>query len=427
MDVQRNETDVLLDLAVTLGYRLMTSGAEISRTEEAVRRLIAAYGERGDVFAIPSCLIVTLSPRDGEPVTRMRRIESHGTDVDGIERYYSLARALCAETPPPAGALDSLRAVRDHPRQYRTPVLFAGYWLATAAFAVFFGGTLTDGILAGVLGALTGAFLRLMNRLRVNGFFQTITASFLIAVVSQTLTRFGVIRYADATAIGALMLLVPGMMMTDSMRDIIWGDTLSGINKLVQVILTAAALLLGTGAALRLCYLLWDSTSVGVSLDVPYPWWIQAAAAALASGGYCILFNIRVPGVFICMAGGGLGWCVFMAAARFGASSLTCAFFAAAAISLYAEIMARIRKFPAFSYLVIALLPLVPGAGVYYTVEYLLGGSLTRSAEQGIRTAATAGVIAVGMLMVSSLFRMAGVAEQQRGERKQKKKAKRGD
>ena len=414
MLVSRNETDTLLDLAVTLGYQLMMSGAEISRTEEALRRLIEAYGERGDVFAIPSCLIVTLSPKDAAPVTRMRRIGAHGTDVDAIERFYNLARALCAEVPPPDEALGRLRGVRDRLTGYKTPALCAGYWLAAAAFAVFFGGTLTDGILAGFLGVLTGAFLRLMNRLRVNGFFQTITASFLIAVVSQTLTRFGVIRYADATAIGALMLLVPGMMMTDSMRDIIWGDTLSGINKLVQVLLTTAALLLGTGAALRLCRLLWDTASVGVSLNVPYPRWIQILAAALACGGYCILFHIRVPGVFICMAGGGLGWGVVLAASFFGASLLTSYFCAAAAISLYAEIMARVRKFPAFSYLVIALLPLVPGAGVYYTVEYLLQDSRVLSVEQGIRTAATAGVIAVGMLMVSSLFRMAGVAEQQR-------------
>jgi uncharacterized membrane protein YjjB (DUF3815 family) len=67
---------------------------------------------------------------------------------------------------------------------------------------------------------------------------------------------------------------------------------------------------------------------------------------------------------------------------------------------------------------VIALLPLVPGAGVYYTVEYLLEGSRMRSAEQGVRTASAAGLLAVGMLVVSSIFRMVGVARQQNGNRK---------
>ena len=89
-------------------------------------------------------------------------------------------------------------------------------------------------------------------------------------------------------------------------------------------------------------------------------------------------------------------------------------FVAAASISLYAEIMARVRKFPAFSYLVTALLPLVPGGGVYYTVEYLLQGNRELSFAQAVRTASIAGPLAVGLLVVSSLFRMAGVAKQQR-------------
>lgn len=407
-----DEIEELLDLAVSLGYRLMMSGAEISRAEEAVTRLLAAYGVPGDVFAIPTCLIVTLCPEGEDPVTRMRRIGPHGTDVDAIERTYSLARRFCAERLPPAEAHRQLREQKSSVATYRPLVLYGGYFLATAAFAVFFGGTAADGLFAGCCGVLTGAFLRKLTEWKVNAFFKTITAAFLITVICQTLTHFGVIRYADATAIGAQMLLVPGMMMTDSMRDIIYGDTLSGINKLVQSMLTAAALLLGTGTALRLSYALWDATSVGISLDVPYPWWVQVAAAALACGGYCILFNIHTRGLFLCMAGGGLGWAAYLLTVHLGGSGLLAAFLAAAVISLFAEIMARLRKFPAFSYLVIALLPLVPGAGVYYTVEYLLQGNRGLSVEQGLRTAATAGLLAVGMLMVSSLFRMAGVAKQ---------------
>ncbi len=414
----RDDLEELLDLAVSLGYRLMMSGAEISRAEEAVTRLLAAYDVPGDVFAIPNCLIVTVSPEDEEPVTRMRRIGSHGTDIDGMEHYYSLARRLCIETPPPREAHEQLRVLKNTHVAYPAPVLYLGYFIAVTAFAVFFGGTLFDAVLAGLCGVLTGMFLRLMTRLRVNLFFQTMTAAFFIGTVSQTLSHFGVIRFADATAIGALMLLVPGMMMTDSMRDIIYGDTMSGINKLVQVGLVAAALLLGTGVALRLSHALWSAASLGISLDVPYAWWIQVIAAAFASGGYCILFNIRLPGIFVCMAGGGLGWGAYLLTVWLGGSDLFGYFAAAASISLYAEIMARIRKFPAFSYLVIALLPLVPGGGVYYTVEYLLQGNPALSVSQAIRTASIAGLLAVGMLVVSTLFRMANVAKQLRKAKK---------
>lgn len=415
----RIETEALLELAVSLGYHLQMSGAEIYRVEEAVTRLLQAYGVPGDVFAIPSCLIVTVCPDDMEPMTRMRRIGYHGTDIDAIERFYGLARRLCGEKPSLAEADRMLQEAKRQLTFYRTPVLYLGYFLAAGAFAVHFGGTLSDGILAGLCGMLTGLFLRMLTKLQVNAFFKTITAAFLIAIVSQTLTHLSLIRYADATAIGALMLLVPGMTFTDSMRDIIYGDTLSGINKLVQVLLTAAALLLGTGAALRTSRLLWEAASIGIALENPYPGWIPVLAGAVACGGFCLLYNIRMPGVFVCMAGGGLGWAVYLGTQELGASMLFAYFLAAAAVSLYAEIMARIRKFPAFSYLVIALLPLVPGAGVYYTVEYLLQNDREMSIKQGVETAATAGLLAVGVLLVSSLFRMVNVAGQlRRAEKK---------
>ena len=76
------------------------------------------------------------------------------------------------------------------------------------------------------------------------------------------------------------------------------------------------------------------------------------------------------------------------------------------AVSLYAEIMARVRKYPAISYLVVSIFPLIPGAGVYYTMNHAIQGRMDAFASQGMHTAAIAGVIAVGILVVSTVFRM---------------------
>ena len=51
--------DALLDLGTELGYKLVLSGAEIYRVEESVLRLLTAYGLQPQVFALPSCLIVS--------------------------------------------------------------------------------------------------------------------------------------------------------------------------------------------------------------------------------------------------------------------------------------------------------------------------------------------------------------------------------
>ena len=65
----------LLDVVSEMGYRLMESGAEIYRVEESIHRLLEAYGlPRGEVFAIPNCIIVSLTSPEGQPLTQIRRM-----------------------------------------------------------------------------------------------------------------------------------------------------------------------------------------------------------------------------------------------------------------------------------------------------------------------------------------------------------------
>ena len=92
--------DKLLTLSGELGYHLLLSGAEIYRVEESVRYLLQAYGAGpGEVFAIPNCIIVGISSPGQKPLTRMRRVGPHGTNVRKIEALNALCRCLCAETP----------------------------------------------------------------------------------------------------------------------------------------------------------------------------------------------------------------------------------------------------------------------------------------------------------------------------------------
>ena len=102
----------LLEIVSEMGFRLMLSGAEIYRVEESISRLLQAYGaERGEVFAIPNCIIVSLTSPQGEPMTQIRRMPNHGTDIYLLERYNDLCRRLCRETPPFEEALDSMREI----------------------------------------------------------------------------------------------------------------------------------------------------------------------------------------------------------------------------------------------------------------------------------------------------------------------------
>ena len=83
-----------------------------------------------------------------------------------------------------------------------------------------------------------------------------------------------------------------------------------------------------------------------------------------------------------------------------------CCLFGTIFAAAYAEIMARIRKYPAISYLVIGLISLIPGSNIYYTAQQALQGNLDRFFQEGALLVVTAGVMAVGIILVSSTARI---------------------
>ena len=396
--------NTLIDLATDLGYELAMNGAETFRVEESISRVLASYGIKSDVFAIPNYLVVSITGSNGQPITRMRRIGQHGNNLDGVEKFSSLSRALCNRTPDPKDGLKWLEITRSQQVTYSKKVQYLGYFLGAFGFALFFGGNGIDGLCAGLCGILIGMLDRLLAANNTNFFFRTIAEAFSMAFVAYCLGIAGISPNTDATVIGALMILVPGLLFTNAMRDIIYGDTNSGINRIVQVLLIAVAIALGTAAAWNLHTHIWGSP---VSLDpIRYTTAPECFFALIGCVGFAIVFNIHGPGGLLCALGGMIAWFVYRMVMTWGGTELTAYFFAALTASLYSEIMARIRKYPAISYLVVSIFPLIPGAGVYYTMRYAVDGKMDQFANQGMYTAAIAGIIAVGILLGSTFFRI---------------------
>ena len=236
--------DRLITLGAELGRLLMTSGAEIYRVEESVNRLLSAYGLEPQVFAIPNCLIVSLTTPQGHPVTRMCRIPAHGTDIELLERCNQLCRRLCQS--PPAVEEAQVDALPQR-RVYPAGVVLAGHVLAAAFFALFLGGGLADGFAAAFCGLAVSLLMLYGQRLTgSNQFFRTAVCAAAAAGLALMLVRSGVGNSVEAVTIGTLMLLVPGISLTNAMREIMGGDVISGVNRMAEVILVATAIALGS-------------------------------------------------------------------------------------------------------------------------------------------------------------------------------------
>ena len=395
--------NTLLDMSVELGYRLAMSGAETFRVEESISRVLQSYGIQAEVFAIPNCLHVSIETSEGKPMTRMRRIGHHGNNLDAVEKYNNISRRICSEKPAPDVAAqwieDTTKAIKEYSLAY---VLF-GNFLIGCGFAILFGGSFRDSLCAGICGLVVGIVNKFIDHMKINPFFGIITSAFMMSIVAYFASYLGLIDSVDMTIIGTLMLLVPGLLFTNALRDIIYGDTNSGTNRIVQVFLIAAAIALGTGTALKLASSIWVLPAAAPALNNRLL--LELVAAFVGSFGFAIIFNIRGPGMFICAAGGVATWFTYRGVQVLG-SEVTAYFVATMVATLYAETFARIRKYPAISYLVISLIPLIPGAGVYYTMNSIVQGNMQLAVNKGFSTIAYAGAIAVGILLVSTVYRL---------------------
>ncbi len=123
--------------------------------------------------------------------------------------------------------------------------------------------------------------------------------------------------------------------------------------------------------------------------------------------GWCFLFHIRGKLIFITPIGGVLLWAVYLMLEGPVDSVVARSLIATMTAAIYCETIARIMKKPVTLFMVIAILPLVPGSGIYYTMLACTKSDWNLFFTKGLETIGIAGAIAVGMLLISSVFRIA--------------------
>lgn len=245
----------LLNLVLDIGGELLENGAETYRVEDTMRRIVWAYGiEDTDGFVVPTCIITSITPREGPSVSKTRRIRSRRIDLNRVDRINALCRSVC-QNPVPLEELETrLREIQSE-KPYPSWVRIFGAALLGLGFTLFFGGTLLDAVFGTIIASSAQLLAILLERLRSNPIFVNIIGGGLIMLMALLFAQ-ALPLHLDKMVIGALMVLVPGVALTNSMRDLIAGDYMAGQTRLVEALLTATAIALGAGAVLGLVRLI---------------------------------------------------------------------------------------------------------------------------------------------------------------------------
>ena len=132
---------------------------------------------------------------------------------------------------------------------------------------------------------------------------------------------------------------------------------------------------------------------------------IQLLMAYLGSLGFGGLYNLHGRKLQFAAVGGFLAWGVYLLINQLTPSPYPCAFVSSVALTLYSELMARVRRCPVTGYLQVALLPLVPGAGIYRAMAYCVEGDTAMFSETLLHTIGFAAALSVGAMLASSVVR----------------------
>lgn len=240
-----NQMNRRLSMIMDMGEILLTSGAEVSRVEDTITRLCRAYGfVRADVFTITSSIIVTAASPDGEAYTQTRRIRERGTDLGKVEKINALSRRICAEPLELTELEREISAIR-YAKGTPQRVQLAMYIIISFALSVFFGGSWADGAASSVSGAILFAALYACAALKLNDIVATTLCSAATALAVVFLVKAGLGDQPDKIMIGNIMLVIPGRQLTNSLRDMINGDTISGLLNLSEALMRAVFVAMG--------------------------------------------------------------------------------------------------------------------------------------------------------------------------------------
>ncbi|HKM35560.1 MAG TPA: threonine/serine exporter family protein [Lachnospiraceae bacterium] len=240
----------LLSAILDVGETMLISGAEVNRVENTIQHMAVAYGfSKVNVFAITSSIVVTVYEPEGNIYTQTRRIKVFETDMYKVERCNSLSRAVCKEPLCLKELMDQIDEMKNQ-KGYSEIVTLCIYGFVAAVFTGFFGGSVRDMVAALICGLTLRLILWTGRKLKVQNIILTIFCSAVIAFVTLLLVKAGLGESTDKIIIGNIMLLIPGMSLTTSLRDMINGDLISGLLGLCEAVIRAVAIAGGVALVL---------------------------------------------------------------------------------------------------------------------------------------------------------------------------------
>lgn len=248
-------TNTLLQVIKLSAQIILENGGDTYRAEETIKFICKSYNvQEIEAIATPTGFYITVSTDGVKSNTIVKRIRKRTINLQKINDVNTISRQIASQLITLDYALTQLDNIKtDSTTQYKYSVLYAG--ISSAFFTVLFGGGAFEFFISLFIGISNSIISKNFENLQAYQFFSSIISGITMAIIAIAATKLSGMGNYNYIIVGSLMPLLPGLAMTNAIRDTMRGDLISGMARGAEALLVASSLAAGTGAVIYTSYI----------------------------------------------------------------------------------------------------------------------------------------------------------------------------
>ena len=254
----------LLVIALYAGEIMLKNGAETYRVEDTITRLCKSKGlQYAEAYVTPTGIFISMDNEgesQDEVVSYIKRIKCRGVNLNKVAEVNNFSRQFVEGNMPIDEALSALKTI-DSLKPYSKHIkALAGGGLAGGFFALLLGSDFITFLVVFIISSIVSYILHYLGDMKLPPFLSSVVGGTMIGLLTILFTHIvlltNTVLDVDKVVTGAIMPLVPGVAITNALRDLITGDLVSGLSRAGEAVIIATSIALGVGFVLKIWFFL---------------------------------------------------------------------------------------------------------------------------------------------------------------------------
>ena len=398
-------TGVELEIILKAGKILLSSGAEISRTEDTMNYIARAMNFKDlEAYVSNRGIFATAKKADETEITRIYNVPEVDINLSKIESVNALSRRITQKNITIEEIESELNQIDTMP-DYSFFWRLVAYTLGASGFSYAIGSSITDSIIAGIIGLILGVYMCTIKRILSSDVLITILGSILIALLGNLFIHFELGSNLSVILLGAMIDIVPGVPFVNAIREYSQNNYNTGITLMMGALLTCISMAVGVAVVQSLLFNtqmipLYTSNLDTNSLTSMF---MRSIMAGIGTTAFAILFRVAKQHFIDCTILGFISWFLFLTLSSLQSNVMLSIFISGFIIAIASRILAVKRKCPAIVFLMTSLFPLLPGLSFYRSIYYMLMGQETIAISFAKESFLIAFTIAISIAIVKHI------------------------